>query len=696
MVSIIRAAIVVWIVVAAGCAPTPPPVTPPLIADLPEHETFQTAEQAFEEGRYAEALDLYNQILRESEDNTLIEVTLFKIAKVYRFTGRSQDAMAVLLQLRQDYPKSAMASDVELEILTILFEGGSFEEVVARGRAYAETTDPTLRRGPFFLLIADAFDALGAHRDAARFYYRALNTTSGPSREVAWSKLETACSHLEAEAIQELIVEFKDREVMGLLLYRLGMAFILNENYDDALDVLETFVDRFPEHADVQDAADMVQSLIERSRFTPFTVGCLLPLSGPYAIFGKRALNGIELALSQAGGAGEGIPFRMVVADSRSEAKATVDALDRLDQARVGAILGPMPMAEEAAKKAQAKGIPILAFTQKDGVPDLGPYVFRNFITPHMQVRSLASFAIEELDAKRFAILYPDEKYGQRYMHLFWDQVVEHGGTVNAVEAYDPAGTDFAKPIKKMVGLFYDVPDDLSKESVPGIVPETIMLLPDRDQSDLILLPDPVERISGIPLDREAINDIERRNPGRDDQWHPHVDFDAVFIPDAPKKAGLVIPQLAYYDIRDIYLLGTNLWNSQTLLQMSGEYMKGTLITDAFFAESPSERVQAFVASFQDVYGKVPGIIEALAYDSAMMLFQTMRQTATDSRRDIKSALLQLEGFEGVSGPTSFAANGEANKALEMLRIKRGRFVQAHRTPDPDFAGSEASPSPQP
>ena len=696
MVLIARVAIVVWIVVAAGCAPTPPPATLPTVADSQAQKVFRTAERAFEDGRYAEALDLYNQFLRESEDSGFMEMTLFKIAKIYRFTGRSNDAIAVLLQLKQDFPKSALASDIEFEILTTLFESGNFEEVVTRGLAYTETTDPSLRRMPFFLLIADAYEGLGAYRDAARFYYRALNTASGPEKEAAWSKLEAVSSQLSVDGIQHLIVEFKDPEVMGLLLYRLGMAFILDENYDDALAVLETFITRFPDHPDVQDAADMVQSLMERSRFTPFTVGCLLPLSGPYAIFGQRALNGIELALSQSGGGEHGIPFRIVVADSRSDARATVAAVAQMDQEKVGAILGPMPMAEAAAKKAQALGIPILASTQKKGVPDLGTYVFRNFITPQMQVRSLVSFATEELNAKRFAILYPDEKYGWRYMHLFWDQVIAHGGTVNAVEAYDPAGTDFAKPIKKMAGLFYDIPSELNQESALGKIAEPVLLPPDQTRPDAAAITDPVERISGIPLDREAINDLGRRNPGRDDQWHPIVDFDAVFIPDAPKKAGLVIPQLAYYDIRDIVLMGTNLWNSKALLQMSGEFMKDTLITDAFFAESPSEQVQAFVASFQDAYGKVPGIIEALAYDSALMLLQTMRQAATDSRRDLKNALMQLEGFEGVSGPTGFSSNGEADKNLQMLRIKRGRFVQAQRTPDPDLGSSEVSPHPQP
>jgi hypothetical protein len=280
--------------------------------------------------------------------------------------------------------------------------------------------------------------------------------------------------------------------------------------------------------------------------------------------------------------------------------------------------------------------------------------------------------------------LYPDENYGRRYMNLFWDQVVEHGGVVNSVEAYDPAGTDFAKPIKKMTGLFYDIPKDLTGAGRPRTRPPRFTLTADSTRSGGNVIDDPVERISGIPLDRETIDELGRRHPDRDDKWNPVVDFDALFIPDAPKKAGLVIPQLAYYDIRGIYLLGTNLWNSKTLLEMSGDYMKDALITDSFFAESRSETVKDFVAAFQHTYGRVPGIIEAVAYDSAMMVFQTMRQTASNSRRDLQQALLQINDFEGVTGRTGFAQNGEAKKDLQMLRISRGRFVQVQRTAEPE------------
>jgi ABC-type branched-subunit amino acid transport system substrate-binding protein len=676
MVSIIRVIIVILIFGMVGCAPTLPPVSAPGPAPgIPGHPAFQRAERAFDNGSYTEALDGYNTFLRQAAGGRFVDAALFKIGRIYRITGRDEDAIGVFSRLVREFPRSTLVPDAKLEILHILFDRSEFKAVVADSLAVTASTDPNLQRMPFFSLIADAYSALGDPLNAARFDYRAWNTAPEADSQTAWDKLKGAVEKLDADNLRQLSLEVGEGPVKGLVLYRLGMADIVDEKYDDALEVLSTFVARFPQNPDSQDAKNLILSLRERSRFTPFTVGCLLPLSGPYALFGQRALDGIQLALSQFANSAGKIPFRIIVKDSRSDPAASAKAVDELDQEKVGAILGPMSASAAAAKEAQAKGIPIIVFTQHEGIPDIGPYVFRNFITPQMQVRSLASYAMNELGASRFAILYPDENYGRRYMNLFWDQVIEQGGVVNGVEAYDPEGTDFAVPIKKIAGMYYTLPRDLRDASLPGLRLPPPPILADTDLTDPYAITDPVERITGLPLDREALDALWRPQADRADQWHPKIDFDALFIPDAPKTAGLLIPQLAFYDVSDVYLLGTNLWNSETLLKMSGDYMANTLIVDGFFAGSPSEKVKRFVKSFQDVYGRVPGIIEALAYDSAMMAFQTMQRTDTDSRRTLKTALLQIDDFDGITGRTGFAQNGEAEKELQMLRIRGGRFV---------------------
>lgn len=675
-----RAAILILVGFLASCAPRPllvPTPAPP--GEIVAHADFRRAERAFEEGRLAEALDGYNAFLRDAVDDPSADDALFKIGAILSRIGRTMEAVAVFSRLKREFPESDRVPDATLEILQIQFDAGEFKALIAGGRAYLETLAPKPGQAPLWSLVGEAYGALGLDLDAARCYHQAWTLAAPADVENAWKRLEKTVSLLGADDIQTLMGEVTDHGLMALLLYRLGMAYLLEAAYEDAQNVLQAFVEGFPDHPDFQDASDILNFLLERDRYTPFTIGCVLPLSGAYATFGQRALNGIELALSHSGTASDGIPFSVIVKDSRSHPDTAVKAVGELDQLKVGAILGPMVASESAAAESQARGIPIIVFTQRDGITDIGPYVFRNFITPQMQVRALVAYAMQELGARRFAILFPDEHYGRRYMNLFWDQVIEQGGVVIGVEAYDPEGVDFGEPIKKMVGIFYRVPEDLKISGLPARRPVSAGAMAYAGRSGWPWVVDPVERISGLPLDRQSMDQLVRRPSDRGDQWHPILDFDAVFIPDAPKKAGLVIPQLAYYDIRHVHLLGTNLWNSQTLLEMSGEYMKDALIVDGFFAQSRSERVKDFVAAFQLVYGRVPGIVEAVAYDSAMMVFQAMRQVASDSRRDLRQTLLQPDAFEGLSGRTTFAPNGDAQKRLQLLRVHQGRFVEVQQ-----------------
>ena len=95
----------------------------------------------------------------------------------------------------------------------------------------------------------------------------------------------------------------------------------------------------------------------------------------------------------------------------------------------------------------------IITLTQKGDITAIGEYVFRNFLTPAMQVEAVVSYATGALDIERFAILFPNENYGRTFMQLFWDQVISAEGKVVGVEMYEPNQTDFVDAIRKLVGL---------------------------------------------------------------------------------------------------------------------------------------------------------------------------------------------------------------------------------------------------
>jgi ABC-type branched-subunit amino acid transport system substrate-binding protein len=155
------------------------------------------------------------------------------------------------------------------------------------------------------------------------------------------------------------------------------------------------------------------------------------------------------------------------------------------------------------------------------------------------------------------------------------------------------------------------------------------------------------------------------------------VDFEAVFIPDSPAKAGLIIPQLAYLDIRNVYLLGTNLWHSQKMIEMAGEFLEDwAIIPDGFHGENDSEKMREFVNSFVEKYGEEPEFVEAVAYDTAMMLFQTISMPNVRVPGSVRNELAGIRNYKGLTGLTSFDGSGDARKKLYLLTISGGRFVE--------------------
>ncbi len=154
------------------------------------------------------------------------------------------------------------------------------------------------------------------------------------------------------------------------------------------------------------------------------------------------------------------------------------------------------------------------------------------------------------------------------------------------------------------------------------------------------------------------------------------VDFDVIFIPDAPNTAGLIIPQLAFYDVKNIYLMGTNLWHSHKLIQMARQYVQNAIFTSGFNSEGSSERNREFVRTFSETFGEKPEFIEAVAFDTTTLLLQVMARPEIQYRSRLKDELLDLNGFEGLTGETSFDRFGEAQKKLLLFRIEKDGFFE--------------------
>ncbi len=631
-------AILVVLLFFLSCVPKE--IIPPVIEEVvTQEELFLRAEKLFNEKSYREALNTYERYLSSFPEGPFAANALMKTGMIYIAVKKNIKARKIFNRLLSEYPDSLLVYDARVEILITYYNEEEFSEVIQLASSLLEGKISKANIGRIYTILGNTYVAMDSPEDSIYFYAMAHQMSEDPKKESIIVKMKEAVSMLDSASILSLLNYIEDKLPKGYLMYQLGVKYSKEEKPDEAVRALTGFVKSFPEHENVQQAKLLIEEIAGKTVYSRYTIGCLLPLSGPYRKYGNRAMKGIELALSQFNSKATNPSIHLLIKDTGGNPDKAILAMHDLQNDQVAATIGPIITAEAVATEAQHSGIPMITITQKENITEISDNIFRNFITPEMQVKAVVSYAAEVLEVKNFAVLYPEEKYGTHFMNLFWDEVLKYGGKIVGSEAYNPSHTDFKDPIKKLVGLYYEVPDDLKEE------------------------PD-IEKI-----DTEKLKD-ENEEP------EPVVDFEAIFIPDAPNKVGLIIPQLAFHDIEDVYLLGTNLWHSKKLVDMTKDYIQRAIIPDGFFPESTSVRVRDFVEKFEKTFAEKPGFIEAIAYDTSMILFQILRRPDVRSRNAIKNQLMHLKDFQGVTGLTSFNDKGDVKKELSLLRIKGDKFVE--------------------
>ena len=630
----------------------------------PGYQLFSQAEKMLQAKSYEKALDHFKEYYKRFPDAPLADAALMNMGSIHTILGDFEQARRIYQRLIDEYPDSHFVPDARVEILVMYYNQGEYGNVIEQASHFLKQKPSRAHILKTYVLLGDTYKAMGSPKDAVNNYIMALRKSKDMEKDSIVKKLKDAVWGLDPQDIATLFNQVKDDILKGYLMFQLGLNYAEEERYDEALKVLTAFIEKFPEHENMQQAKSLIASINKMSVYSRYTIGCLLPLSGPYEIYGNGALKGIQLAFNQFDTRNPQPSIKIIVKDTASDSDKAAVAVKELFEENVAAIIGPVVTAGSAAREAQNYGIPIITLTQKDDIPEIGEYVFRNFITPAMQVKALVSYAAKELGLKNYAILYPDEKYGKTFMNLFWDEVIAHDGKVVGVESYRPDGTDFADPIKKLVGLYYEVPEEL----------KNIDATANENKTDKKTTENMVETLLS-PLDEDSESWNVKENEGPE----AVVDFDAVFIPDAPKKSGLIIPQLAFYDVKDTFLFGTNLWHSDSLIDMTYKHAQGAIMPDGFFAESRSENVKQFVDSYNGIFHQKPGFIEAAAYDTALILFQMVSRPDIRFRSVLKNELKRLQGFQGVTGLTSFDNNGDAIKNLYLLQIRGQHFVELER-----------------
>ena len=523
-----------------------------------------------------------------------------------------------------------IADTAIVESLDGLLKERKYTELLAEAAKLIQATESSKSDAYIYEYLSKAYFETDEVKNALMFFTLAFENTKNVEKEQIFSRFESDLSEIDTETISSALSQVDNEETEGDLLYQLARIKYENRKYTDAKQLLGELIELVPKHKKTLSAQKMLTQIDSITSVEMRRIGCLLPLSGPYEAYGNKALKGIMYAVTEFNSQNTNSPFEVTVLDTESDIRTVAQMVADLDERRVALIIGPLAHSQEAAVEAQKRNIPIITLTQKEGICEIGDYVFRHFITARMQVEALLSSATTNFGIRRFAILYPDEPYGRTFAELFINAAKRHGVAIKKVVAYEPDQTDFEDQIRSMVRY---------KDKV-------------RDRN------------------------VRSRNSSRHQQQEVIIGFEALFIPDSSQKISMIAPQLDYHDVNGVLLFGTNLWHADELIALAGNYVQEAIVPDIYFGNSSSETVKRFVSEFQSQFNEPPGFMEAIAYDTARMAFQTLLAPGLASRDDVKISLQDMASFVGITGRTIFDITGESQKDLYLLQIIGDRFVE--------------------
>lgn len=639
----------------------------------------------------AKAKALFTRVTVEFADTVSFGAATVGLARLLLDEKDGKGAQAVLEKLLLEEPTSTVADDARYLLALSQLEQGNASAAAPTLKTLVEKI-PEEQRAEAYRDLGQKLAAEGHGTEAVRYLSRALANASGAEKKALEEQLvRTLDADVPFNDVRLLLeTEAKPNTLLDeAATMKLARVHVHLRHFADADQMVARYLERYPKGRWAAQATELRQAMAARVDVDAKAVGVLLPLSGEYAAYGKRALSAVKI--------GFGVPVRgeappaepqldpatgeviapsekpakknleetltapnglkIIVRDTRGDPARAAELVQELvEKHRVVGILGDILLdtSQPIALAAEEHGVPMLSLSRRGGVPETGPWSFRLGLTAKKQAEALARLAVDGLGMKRFAIMYPKHAFGVELMNEFWDELDRRKAEVTAVESYAHDQTTFTGEARSLVGR--------------GMAAS----------SEVIQCRQEADQIS---------NDYRRRKTkeGCNDLARPIVDFEALFIPDSYRSVSYVIPALVAEDVlvtndrrtveayrkttgnnsvRPVQLLGVSMWNDPELAKRLGRQIDGAVLVDGFDVGDGSPRVQRFVGAFVGAHGSRPALVEAQAHDGAALFSALLAPTegtpTPRTREGLRALLGSVKDFPGVTGLIRFDEHGDS------------------------------------
>ena len=420
------------------------------------NSAMQRALDHYHAGKLNEAAGLLRGLIVSQPDSELVNQAYYYLARIHR----DLDDPVTALDYLEKLPQGAHTPASILLQSELLLQKGDAVRAVDQLLRLDTQGWPLPERQERLLALAEGLLALDEPHKALYFYQQALLVEGNETPRDVLVRIYTLLSDRFSEAdLAEAAFMYRDKPAAYLAMLQLGWRALAAGKKELAQEWV-TAAMAAPAGFAYREEALALQSQLSDPTQLQRAIGVLLPLSGRYAAFGERVQRGMQLAIDTFRPT---IPVRFIFRDTAGdEAIAAQQVAELAISDRVIGIAGPLVgnAALGAARRANQERTPLLTMSQKEGLAASSLYVFRNSLTPQLQVRALVDYAMQVRDFTAFGIMNPQTRQGEQFAELFRAEVMRRGGEIIAEQSYLTDQTDFRKQVRRLQGLDPNAPDE--------------------------------------------------------------------------------------------------------------------------------------------------------------------------------------------------------------------------------------------
>lgn len=343
-------------------------------------------------------------------------------------------------------------------------------------------------------------------------------------------------------------------------------------------------------------------------------LGSIGPITGAAAVYGNAVKNGAQLAVNEinANGGVNGMQLELNFQDDEHDPEKSVNAYNTLKDAGMKALVGTVTSAPCVAVSAEAAKDNMFLLTPSGSSLDAisaGDNCFRVCFTDPGQGKIAADYIADNALATKVGIIYDSsDVYSTGILDGFKAEAAEKGIEISAEEAFTAdAKTDFSVQIQKVMD-------------------------------------------SGADL---------------------------LFLPIYYQEASLILQQAKSAGMSMTVFGGDGLDGLIDQLGDKVDIAQDVLVMTPFAASSPDEKSAKFTAAYEELTGgEVPIQFAADAYDAVYAIKLAIEKagvtdasiSASDLCDKIKVAMTEIT-LDGVTGSTTWTADGEPTKAPQVMKI---------------------------